>query len=133
MWIFYKHLPSGVTLREIKAVTRKGCRSGVSLLRCLKKSIIKRAKIIRILDPRDGSVEYHAIVQVDSEATADRIVEKITGKTVNGLFVTAHRYQKRFPARDRRRSYKLMNDSHTERRRLDRRRPNLIIAIVETS
>jgi hypothetical protein len=130
MWIFYKHLPRGVTSREIWKATMKGVRKGWFLLPLRKKGSIKRSKIIQIMDLDTDSVEYHAIVQVESPKMADTIIENLDGKTVNGLFLKPHRYHRRFPSRDRRSD---TNDWHQgkEQRIGDRRRVKLITRVVE--
>ena len=131
MWIFYKHLPRGTTVKEINSVTRKGCRSGLQLLPLFRKNIVKRSKIIRIRDLKADSTEYHGIVQVDSTITADNIIDNLDGKTINGLFIKPHRYQRRFPSRDRR-GHQLADPKLIERRKGDRRRTSLITRILES-
>jgi len=132
MWIFYKHLPRGTSLKEINSVTRKGCRSGLQFFPLFRKNIVKRSKIIRIRDLKSDSTEYHAIVQVDSNVTADNIIDNLDGKTVNGLFIKPHRYRRRFPSRDRR-NHQLADPKMMERRKSERRRSNLITRVLETS
>ncbi|MCU7932763.1 MAG: hypothetical protein KZQ90_18350 [Candidatus Thiodiazotropha sp. (ex Codakia rugifera)] len=132
MWIFYRHLPRGVSTKEIQKVTAKGSRPGWALLPLTKKAAIKRSKIVRIKDLDTDMVEYHAIVQVDSPMIADTIIENLNGKTVNGLFLKPHRYYRRFPNRDRRISQESPNGSD-ERRTEDRRRNNLITRVLEIS
>jgi hypothetical protein len=131
MWIFYKHLPRGTSVKEINKVTRKGCRSSLPLMSLLNRNIIKRSKIIRIRDLKSDSTEYHGIVQVSTQVTADNIIESLDGKTVNGLFLKPHRYQRRFPSRDRR-LHQLADAKISERRKGERRRENLITRVLET-
>lgn len=130
MWIFYKHLPYGVSSKEIRKATMRGTRSGWSLIPAKKKSTIIRSKIIRIMDLNTDSVEYHAIVQVESPKLANTIIENLDGKTVNGLFLKPHRYQRRFPSRDRRMHAQGLNQGE-ERRTSDRRRSKIITRVVE--
>ena len=132
MWIFYKHLPRGTTVREINKVTRKGYRSGLPLMNLFKTGLIKRSKIIRIKDLKTDSMEYHAIVQVDSPVSAESIIENLDGKTVNGIFLMPHRYHRRFPSRDRRMQQPI-SAKHLERRKGERRRENIITRVLETS
>lgn len=132
MWIFYKHLPRGVSSMEIWKATLRGTRSVWSLIPVKKKGVVKRSKIIQIMDLDTDSVEYHAIVQVESPKVADSIIRNLDGKTVNGLFLKPHRYHRRFPNRDRR------VDPHSwhqgeERRTSDRRRDRIITRVVEIS
>ncbi|MEW8624832.1 MAG: hypothetical protein AB2551_03675 [Candidatus Thiodiazotropha sp.] len=129
MWIFYKHLPKNVTLKEIQSVTIKGARSSWSPMAILKKPKIKRTKIIRIRDLQKDSIEYHAIVQVNPTSITDTIIENLDGRTVNGLYLRPHRYQRRFANRDRR---NMQNDvqQSDERRKSDRRRDNLITRVM---
>ena len=131
MWIFYKHLPRGTSIKEINKVTRKGCRSGLQLMPIFKRNIIKRSKIIRIRDLKNDSTEYHGIVQVNTQVTADNIIDNLDGKTVNGLFIKLHRYHRRFPSRDRRMN-QLADPNIAERRKGERRRENLITRVLET-
>ncbi len=131
MWIFYKHLPRGTTVKEISRVTRKGCGSGLSLLSMFKRNVIKRAKIIRIRDLKNDSTEYHGIVQVSTQDTGENIIENLDGRTVNGLFLKPHRYQRRFSSRDRR-TNQLASAKNRERRQGERRRENLITRVLET-
>ncbi|MET0045413.1 MAG: hypothetical protein ABW100_18055, partial [Candidatus Thiodiazotropha sp. 6PLUC3] len=130
MWIFYKHLPRNVTLKEVQKVTIKGARNGWSPFGLLKKPNIKRSKIIRIKDLQQDTFEYHAIVQVNPTSITDTIIENLDGKTVNGLYLRPHRYHRRFTNRDRR----TMRDGlhqEDERRKSDRRRNKLITRVVE--
>lgn len=77
-------------------------------------------------------LEYHAIVQVESPKLANTIIENLDGKTVNGLFLKPHRYQRRFPSRDRRsRSHTQASNQGEERRTSDRRRSKIIMRVVE--
>ncbi|ODJ88552.1 hypothetical protein CODIS_10980 [Candidatus Thiodiazotropha endolucinida] len=130
MWIFYKHLPRGVSSKEIRKATMRGTRSGWSLIPAKKKSTIKRSKIIQIMDLDTELLEYHAIVQVESPKLANTIIENLDGKTVNGLFLKPHRYQRRFPSRDRR-SHTQASNQGEERRTSDRRRSKIIMRVVE--
>jgi hypothetical protein len=130
MWIFYRHLPRGVTTKEIQRVTQKGAYGSWSPLFLFAKPKIKRSKIIRIRDPQTESIEYHAIVQVDSPITADTIIQNLDGKTVNGLFLKPHRYYRRFSNRDRRINHDEPYDSE-ERRATDRRRRNLVTHVLD--
>ena len=130
MWIFYKHLPRGVTTKEIQKVTLKGAQTRWSPLSFFRKPRIKRSKIVRIKDLQTETVEYHAIVQVDSPTVADTIIENLDGKTVNGLFLKPHRYHRRFTNRDRRVRQDNQFQSE-ERRSTDRRRQNLITRVLE--
>ncbi|MES9993777.1 MAG: hypothetical protein ABW098_17645 [Candidatus Thiodiazotropha sp.] len=130
MWIFYKHLPRGVSIKEINKVTLRGTRPSWSLLPVIKKSAVKRTKIIRIKDLNNESTEYHAIVQVESHVLADTIIENLDGRTVNGLFLKPHRYHRRFPNRDRRMREQPISINE-DRRKQDRRRHNLITRVLD--
>ncbi len=132
MWIFFKHLPRGVTAQEIATITRKGTHKSWLPLHLFTKPIIKRSKIIRIKDPENDTLEYHAIVQVDSSELADTIVENLDGRTVNGVFLKPHRYFRRFPNRDRRSRHE-SGTPLTERRVMERRRKNLITYVLESA
>lgn len=132
MWIFYKHLPRGTSTRDINKITRKGYRSGLHPMSLFKRGLIKRCKIISLKDLKTDNVEYHAIVQVDSPASAEHIIENLNGKMVNGLFLQPHRYHRRFPSRDRR-IHQPANAKPEERRQIERRRHNLITRVLETS
>ena len=132
MWIFYRQLPHDTTIRQINKVTLKGCKSRLGLASLLRRNVIKRCKIIRIQDTKANSTEYHAIVQVDSPVTAGNIIDKLKGKTINGLFLNPHRYHRRYPSRDRR-SHQATPPDLLERRKGDRRRSNLITRVMEVS
>ncbi|MEW7975676.1 MAG: hypothetical protein AB2540_02535 [Candidatus Thiodiazotropha endolucinida] len=108
----------------------RGTRSGWSLIPAKKKNTIKRSKIIQIMDLDTELLEYHAIVQVESPKLANTIIENLDGKTVNGLFLKPHRYQRRFPSRDRRNPTQASNQGE-ERRTSDRRRSKIIMRVVE--
>ncbi|MCG7908468.1 MAG: hypothetical protein JAY67_22860 [Candidatus Thiodiazotropha taylori] len=129
MWIFYKHLPKNVTLKEIQNVTLKGARSNWSPLSIFNKPSIKRTKIIRIRDLQKDSIEYHAIIQVNPTSVTDTIIENLDGRTVNGLYLRPHRYHRRFTNRDRR---NMQSNEHQsgERRKSDRRRDNLVTRVM---
>ncbi len=130
MWIFFRHLPRGTTVQEINKVTLKGCKSAMGLTSLFKKSPVKLTKIIRISNLQTKDVEYHGMVQIDSPAIAESIIENLDGKTVNGLFIKSHQYHRRFPSRDRR-NHQLIQPHHIERRNGDRRRDNLVTRVVE--
>lgn len=130
MWIFYKHLPRGVSTKEIKKVTLRGTRPNWSLLPVTNKNTVKRTKIIKIKDLNTEKIEYHAIVQVETPYLANTIIENLDGKTVNGLFIKPHRYFRRLPNRDRRVRDAQLEQSE-DRRKEDRRRCNLITRVVD--
>lgn len=132
MWIFFKQLPRGTSVREINRVTRKGYKAGMNLLSLFRRDLIKRSKIIRIKDLQTETTEYHAIVQVESHTAADTIIENLEGKTINGLFLKPHRYHRRFSSRDRR-IHQLTSVDLLERRKGERRRSHLILRVLETS
>jgi hypothetical protein len=132
MWIFYRHLPRGVSSKEIWKATMRGTRSGWSLIPINKKGAVRRSKIIQIRDLNTDAVEYHGIVQVESPKLADTIIENLNGKTVNGLFLKPHRYHRRFPSRDRRVHSQSWHQGE-ERRTNDRRRNKIITRVVEIS
>jgi len=131
MWIFFKQLPRGTSVREINRITRKGYKMGLNLLGLFRKNLIKRSKIIRIKDLQTDTTEYHAIVQVESHIAADTIIENLEGKTINGLFLKPHRYYRRFSSRDRR-IHQLTVTTEIERRKGERRRNHLILRILES-
>lgn len=130
MWIFYKHLPPGVTAREIRKATMRGVWTGWLQISIKKNRAIKRSKIIQIMDLNKDIVEYHGIVQVESPRLADTIIANLDGKTVNGLFLKPHRYHRRFPSRDRR-TFSQNPHQGQERRANDRRRDRIITRVVE--
>jgi len=132
MWIFYKHLPRGTTVKDINKVTRKGYRSRLHLMSLFKTGLIRRSKIIRIKDLNTDGMEYHAIVQVDSPISAESIIENLDGKMVNGIYLKPHRYHRRFPSRDRR-IHQPADAKQLERRQAERRRDNLITRVLEIS
>ena len=132
MWIFYRQLPQDTTIRQISKVTLKGCKSRLGLSSLFKRNVIKRCKIIRIQDTKANITEYHAIVQVDSPITAGNIIDRLKGKTINGLHLNPHRYHRRYPSRDRR-NHQETPPNLLERRKGDRRRPHLITRVMQVS
>ncbi|MET0066357.1 MAG: hypothetical protein ABW076_08440 [Candidatus Thiodiazotropha sp.] len=130
MWIFFKHLPHSVTTGEIERITQRGAHRSWFPLHILTKPRVKRSKIICIKDLQNDTIEYHAIVQVDSSELADTIVKNLDGRTVNGLFLKTHRYFRRFSNRDRRSRHFTDTPKH-ERRLMDRRRQNLLTQVLE--
>jgi hypothetical protein len=115
---------------ELWKATIKGARSRWSLIPMRKNGVVRRSKIIQILDLNTDTVEYHAIVQVESPKLADTIIKNLDGKTVNGLFLKPHRYHRRFPNRDRRADSQNWRRGE-ERRTNERRRNKIITRIVE--
>lgn len=132
MWIIFKNLPRGITTREINKVALKGYKPRLWLILFFIKNVIKRSKIILIKDSKTGISEYHAIVQIDSPAMAASIIENLDGKTLNGILLKPHRYNRRFPSKDRRRQAAGHTDQQ-ERRKDDRRRSGLVTQVLEIS
>ncbi len=83
---------------------------------------IENIKIQMLEVTGSNHVEYNALVNVEPDTVAERVIQKLNRKPINGKYINISEFEFRHRDNDRRSNrYKQLND----RRRSDRRRANL--------
>lgn len=88
---------------------------------------IENIKIQMLEVAGSNHIEFNALVNVEPDAVAERVIQKLNRKSINGKHINISEFAFRHRDNDRRSNrYKQLND----RRRTDRRRANLQIKDV---
>ncbi len=127
MIVLILQIPESATQEALCHFVKTSLRK-VWLLPVFKKGLLESCEIRRIIDPKDGSTEYQALIRVDDVRTGEALAKQLNGKALSGGKIRARIYHPRSPKRERRVN---LADSHNiaivDRRRKERRRPNLVI------
>ena len=130
MLIFIRLLPESVTQGELRRFVEKAIHSPWRSL-FFARSKIRMAEIRKLVNRATGSVEYHGLVDVEPAKGAVTAIRKLHLTPLKGKTVEVRKYYKRSPLRDRREQG---NEEVSEnRRKRDRRRPNLVAESVTIS
>ena len=129
MWIFIRQVTKGTTREELSKFVTKGLRPSWLIIPIRSHTKVKRCEILQIFNPDTKNTEYHGLVLVDPSKAALPIINRLNGRELKGKLVEVHKYFRRSPYRDRRRTLYESNERQ-EFRRQDRRRDRLISRVV---
>jgi RNA recognition motif-containing protein len=90
---------------------------------------IKSLKIQMIQEPGAGRDEYHAIVRIEPDVAAQRVIRALNRKPCAGKPINVREFHSRLYANDRRES---QDTRFQDARKADRRRKNLVIKYLAT-
>ena len=127
MIMFIRNIPGTVSHTELCEFLSDGLRHlwGIPLL---KKEKVETCDIMRIKDLDMDRVEYHGLAFVANEKTAGALIRQLNRGALAGEKMEVRKYRARSRDRDRRRQLSpTQNRAIVDRRRKERRRPNLLI------
>jgi RNA recognition motif-containing protein len=120
-------LSDGVTRKELKSIFRHLIKSSWRA-RWSGQGLIRSCDIVRITDRDTGKVEYHGLVELQPAKLALRAIRELSGTEIGGKPIKIRRYH-RSPLHNQHRY--VPEGESAERIRDDRRRPNLMVELVE--
>lgn len=135
MQVIICSLPELTTEQEIRRLVMSAVCS--PLQRFLRRqNKITCIEIIEIASQISHSTEYHAIIEFEQPDVAQLAIRKLNGSEFKNQQIDARHYQARSSYRDRRGQYAELPEHALaihDRRREERRRPNLVQRSVEIS
>ncbi len=134
MWIFIKGIPKQMDSKALERFIKRVLSPGWLPFAVAGRIRIKGSKILKIVHTRTRSVEYHGLIQIQPASRAESVIERINRSKINGRTLESHPFSKRFTRADRRNAFLEVGDrGSTDRRRIERRRRNLVSQVVDSS
>ncbi len=133
MWVFVRRINSSTTRRELEKFVGKGLKPSWIFFPFPTHGDIKRCEILCITDKDTKAVEYHGLVEIIPPKAAVSAVLRLNGSLLKGKVVEVRKYFRRSSYRDRRDHFSDQTAAGDERRKRDRRRPNLYSRILRAS
>ncbi|MCP3870159.1 MAG: RNA-binding protein [Gammaproteobacteria bacterium] len=127
MIIFIRGIPENVTQKDLCDFVTAGLQHvwGMPLFN---KGKVDKCDILRIKNLDTDQIEYHGLAFVENDETANALIKHIDGALLSGKEVEVRNYCLRSPERDHRVHHPLTQSlAIIDRRRRDRRRPNLLV------
>lgn len=118
MVIFIRNVPRGTLPSMLRDFVAPALRGGLFS----NSGHILEAKILAIKDKQSDAHEFHGLVSVDSDSAGKRAIQRLKGRSINGVAVKIHEYAKRDWHNDRRSTSVAVAADVMEKRRKDRRR-----------
>jgi hypothetical protein len=129
MIIFIRNIPEDTLRQEIIAFLKPALKGGLFSV----DGEIRNIKYLKITDKNTSLAEYHALVQVEPDAAALRVIKKLHGKKFRGRHTVVRQYHVRRWQNDKRlSSSKEVSPELKERRTNPTRRRNTEITEVNT-
>lgn len=133
MWVFVRRIDPTTTRKELERFFNKGLKPGWAFFPFPTHGAIKRCEILCITDKDNRSVEYHGLVEIMPAKAAVSAIQRLNGSLLKGKSVEVRKYSRRSSYRDRRDHFSDLEPASEERRKRDRRRPNLHSRILHAS
>jgi len=89
-----------------------------------KSGYIRKINILILKDTVANKLEYHALVTVEPDKVAERVIKQLNRKPINGKHIAVREYVLRNWHNDPRVSMHQWNEEFKDRRNADRRRKN---------
>ncbi|WP_029134917.1 hypothetical protein [Sedimenticola selenatireducens] len=91
MKILIPHVPTAITRQDLLSVVQGAVkpkwfmpfRSGGTVAKC---------KLVRILDMDTGGVEFHGLVDIYPDKTAEKTIKRLNGTTINGYRLSVRKW-----------------------------------------
>ena len=91
MKILIPHVPTAITRQDLLSVVKGAVkpkwfmpfRSGGTVAKC---------KLVRILDMDTGGVEFHGLVDIYPDKTAEKTIKRLNGTTINGYRLSVRKW-----------------------------------------
>ena len=91
MIIFLKNIPAQTKHSDITAFMKPAMKAGLFG----KKGVIEKIKVLQLKDTRTNISEYHGLVTVQPDATAERIIKRLNRKKFLNRYIAVREYQRR--------------------------------------
>ncbi|MGR9052924.1 MAG: hypothetical protein ACU84J_09785 [Gammaproteobacteria bacterium] len=117
MQVILIRIPHNATAKHITDFLEPALKGGL----WVRKGMIESIEIMVLHDEQEGATEYHALVRIEPEAAALRIIQKLNRKAILGKHVAVREYHIRNWQNDKRMKasdeLKFSNRRITDRRR----------------
>ena len=136
MWIFIKGIPKEMDSIALERFIKRIMSPGWLPFTVTGRTRIRGAKILKIVHTRTRSTEYHGLIQIQPASRAESVIERINKSKINGRRLESHPYCKRYARADRRNMFIEQREKGrvaVDRRRIERRRRNLVSQVVDYS
>lgn len=121
MIVFLRRIPANTKKHEIIDFIEPVIKGGL-----FKKSgRIEDITIMVLKDTQTNALEFHGLVEIDSDAAAERVIKKLNRKVFNGKNIAVREYYQRSWHNDKRQNAHQWNDELVNKRKGDRRRARL--------
>ena len=124
MWFFVRMIHDRTTRQELSKFISRGLRPSWMFIPLPSSAKLKRCEILQIVHPESKTTEYHGLVQIEPSSSAQPVIERLSGRKLQGKLIEVRKYFRRSTFRDRRGLF-ADHKQQQERRRQDRRRERL--------
>lgn len=121
MIIFLRRIPASTKKHEISDYLEPVLKG--SLLQ--KSGNIESIKILVLRDTQTNTLEFHGLVEIDSDSVAKRVINKLNRKVFKGKNIAVREYHQRSWHNDPRINMHEWNEELVNKRQSDRRRRRL--------
>lgn len=130
MWILIKGIDRSIDERELERLVAQTLRPGWLPIPSRHNSALKRCEILKITNVRNEETEHYGLVRLEPPQKAQQVLDRLNDAPVNGRHLSAHQFHRRIARRDRRQPFsEWRGPPQQDRRKRDRRRPDLYIRI----
>ena len=124
MWIVVSKLDGNTSSEQLWRFVARGLGPGLSFLRLPSRGQIRRCEILKVIDGKTNTIEYHGLVQIEPVKCALAAIARLNGSKFKGRTMQVKKYLRR-ASPDRRDHLQDRRGPHSkERRHQDRRRPS---------
>jgi hypothetical protein len=117
MQVFFKRLPRGTQKIEIQNFIASTVKGGLFS----KSGKVKNIIIIERNNPQMTLMDYHAVINIEPDCVALRVIKKLNRKKFKDKLIEIRRYFIRNPANDPRNKDRLLDEVPDSRRMRERR------------
>jgi hypothetical protein len=118
MIIIFKRIPANTVDHHIEEFIAPALKGGVFRA----EGRIENISIWRYEIIQTSTVEYYALVNIEPDAVAERVIKQLHKKPLNGKYIGVQEYHVRHWSNDRRVYNSVMNRGANNKRKADRRR-----------
>lgn len=117
MLVFFKRLPKETRKSDIEAFIAAVVRGGIFS----KRGEIKGISIIQRRNPQLNVTDYHAVVGIEPDNVAERVIKTLNKKMFKGKYIEVRQYYIRNAANDPRNKNRVFDEVPDSRRVRERR------------
>ncbi len=117
MLVFFRRIPSGTRKSEIERFIANALKGGLFS----KRGEMTHISFIERRNPSVNTLDYHAVVTIEPDSVAERVIKKMNRKVFKGKYIEVRRYYIRNPANDPRNKNNILDDVPDSRRVAERR------------
>lgn len=117
MLVFLRRIPAKTSKKEILEFITAAVKGGF----LSKRGSVTNISFIERQNPQYNIMDHHAVVTIEPDSVAERVIEKMNRKSFKGKFIEVRRYYNRDPANDPRNKNRMLDEVPDSRRQWERR------------